>query len=115
VSTPVKLASALPSGNANGLSAILAELTDDPTSLRVMIAVFDTKELKTITDTGEVVPVVRIRRVEALTGMDLRSGRTLFRRAFEKRTGRESLPIEMEEELDEAFGTGVQTTLETDR
>jgi hypothetical protein len=116
VSTPVKLASALPGGNANGLGAILDELTRDPEGKRVVIGIVDTKKLETDIDTGEVVPTVRFLRLEALTGMDLKAGKSLFRRAFFKRTNRDTLPIEMEEELAEAFGeTGFQTTIETDR
>lgn len=117
MSTPVKLASALPSGNANGLGALVGELVDNPTGLQVVIAIVDTSQLKTIVDTGEVVPVVRVRRIEALTGMDRKAGRTLFRRAFFKRTGKDTLPLEMEDEINEAFGApdGIQTSLETDR
>lgn len=104
MSTPVKLASALPSGSANGLGEIVDALTRDPEGLQVLIMIVDTKKIETIPDTGEVVPTARVRRVEALTGMDLKAGRTLMRRAYEKRTGRESLPIEVEAEFDQAFG-----------
>jgi len=116
MSTPVKLASALPGGNANGLGAILDELTRDPEGKRVVIAIIDTKKVETDIDTGEVVPVVRIRRIEALTGMDLKAGHQLFRRVHEHRTGRVQLPIEDEDEIREAFGeTGAQLSFENDR
>lgn len=103
MSSPVKLASGLPGGDANGLAAHSAALTDDPQSLRVVIAIVDVKELKTSIDTGEVTPVLRIRRVELVPDGDLRQARMFFRRANEARTGRTALPIDVEEELDAAF------------
>lgn len=117
MSTPVKLASALPAEiDRNGLGAILRDLVDDPTGLRVLIAIVDTKELHTITDTGEVVPVARVRRIEALTGPDLGAGHQLFRRAHERRTGRVQLSIEDEDEIRDAFGMrGFQATLEAEQ
>lgn len=118
MSTPVKLASALPSGNANGLGAIVDALTRDAEGMQVVIALVNTKKIETIPDTGEIIPHARILRIEALTGMDLKAGRTLMRRAYEKRTGRETLPIEVEQDFDQAFGpttTVVQGVFETDR
>lgn len=103
MSTPVKLASTLPSGDANGLAAIVPELVDDPTRYRVVIAIVDTKELKTIIETGEIVPVARIRRIEAMPAADLPAAKRLFRRAHEHRTGRTALPIEVEDEISAAF------------
>lgn len=105
MSSPVKLAAALPSGDANGLSAIVPQLVDDPTTLRVIIAIVDTKELKTIIETGEIVPVARIRRIEAMPAQDMRAAKSLFRRAHEHRTGRTALPIEVEDEIQLAFDT----------
>lgn len=105
MSSPVKLAGALPAGDANGLAAIAAEVADDPRGLRAVIAIVDCKELRTSVDAGDVVPILRIRRIEALAAEDLKAGRRLYRRAHDRRTGRQALPLELEEELDEVFGT----------
>ena len=103
MSTPVKLASALPAGDANGLAAIVSDLVEDPTSLRVVISIIDTKELKTSIETGEIVPIARIRRIEAIPAADMSAAKRLFRRAHEHRTGRTALPIEVEDEISAAF------------
>lgn len=104
MSSPVKLAGTLPAGDANGLAAIAAEVANDPRGLRVVIAIVDCKELRTSVDVGDVVPILRIRRIESLAAEDLKPGRRLYRRAHDRRTGRQALPLELEEELDEAFG-----------
>jgi hypothetical protein len=104
MSQPVKLAGTLPAGDANGLAAIAADAADDPRQLRVVIAIVDCKELRTSVDVGDVVPVLRIKRIEALAPEDLKAGRQLWRRAHERRTGRQSLPIDLEEQIEEAFG-----------
>lgn len=105
MSSPVKLAGTLPGGDANGLGAITAELVDAPEDVRVLVVLVSVKELKTSIDTGEVTPVLRIRRVEAVPEGDLLSAKKFFRRAHEHRTGRVALPIDVEEELNEAFRT----------
>lgn len=106
MSTPVKLAGALPAGDANGLSTLVGDLVDDPQNLRVVIAIIDCKEIRTSIDTGEAVPVARIRRIEAIPAHDLKAGKTLFRRAHEHRTGRTALPLEVEDEISAAFEQG---------
>lgn len=103
MSSPVKLAGALPAGDANGLAAHTADFVNAPDEVRVLVLLVDTKELKTLIDTGEVVPVLRIRRVEAVPNDDLAAAKKFFRRAHEHRTGRVALPIDVEEELDAAF------------
>ena len=100
----VKLAAALPAGEANGLGAIVGDLTRDPYGLRVIIALVDCSEIITKTDTGELIPKIRIRRVEALLTKDRATGRQMMTRALENRTGREALPIEITEDFDRAFG-----------
>lgn len=94
----IKLASALPKGTANGLDPIVADLCDQPENTQVVIAIVDCKEIKTDTDTGEIIPTMRIRRVEAITGPDAQTVRRMFHRATERRTGREALPFGLVEE-----------------
>jgi hypothetical protein len=102
----------LPSGDGNGLSAIVGELTGDPKRLHVVIALLDVPKVTTNTDSGEVVPsfppfssrTVRIRRVEVLTRPDdMKVAERLMRRALDERTGREALPYDLESEIAAAF------------
>jgi hypothetical protein len=106
MSTPVKLASGLPSGDANGLGALVNALAEDPRGLRVVLAIVDCKKIETNTDTGEVVPVARVRRIEALLPEDKPLAERLLRRALEARTGRTVLPITLEDEVAAAFDDG---------
>lgn len=101
----IKLASQLPRGIANGLDPIVADLCDTPDHFQVVLAIVDCKEVRTDTDTGEVIPTMRIRRIEAITGHDKAAARRLMRRATEQRTGRLELPLELEEDITNALGT----------
>lgn len=100
----IKLASALPKGGANGLDPIVMDLCQEPERFQVVLAIVDCKEIKTDTDTGEVVPTMRIRRIEAITGHDKAAARRMLQRATERRTGRTELPFELEEDMTNAFG-----------
>lgn len=99
----IKLAGVLPKGSPNGLGDIALDLVQQPSRTRVIIAIVDVKEITTHPDTGEVVPTVRIRRVEPITGPDASDARRLLERAMERRHGGERLPFELTEELDFAF------------
>lgn len=101
----VKLASQLPKGTANGTGPIVADLCRDPENLQVVIAIVDCKNITTDTDTGDVIPTMRIRRIEAVTGSDKGAVRLILRRALERRTGRVELPLEFEQDLADAFGS----------
>ncbi|GAA4626688.1 hypothetical protein GCM10023196_035950 [Actinoallomurus vinaceus] len=98
-----KLTSSLPKGDANGLGPIVTDLVTNPHELHVVLAIVDCKKITTDSDTGEVVPTVRIRRIEALLNDDLTKARRLMERALEKRTGKTVLPLTLEDELREAF------------
>lgn len=100
-----KLASNLPQGDANGLSAIARELVDDPHQVHVVVALVDCKKTTTDNDSGEVVPTARVRRVEALADKDdLAFAQKMMRRQLERRTGKTVLPFDLEEDLRAAFG-----------
>lgn len=100
-----KLAGRLPTGDANGLAAIAADMLDNPEQVHVVIALVDCSKITTDTDSGDVVPTARIRRIEAIKDpKDGRVLRSLLRREWERRTGKTVLPFEMEEELRSAFG-----------
>lgn len=108
-----KLASALPKGDSNGLTGIARDLVDDPHRMHVVIAVLDCSRIITSTDTGEVEPTARVRRIERVLDVDLGTAERLLRRALEKRAGDTQLPIDLEEELEEIFGQGVTLDLDT--
>lgn len=99
----IKLASALPKGDANGLGPLVLDLIEHPEQFRVVLAIVDCKTITTDADTGEVVPTARIRRVEVVLTGDLRAARRLMERALEKRTGRVALPLGLEDDLRAAF------------
>lgn len=98
----------LPSGDGNGLEAVVSEMIDNPKRLHVAICIIDTKKITTNPDTGEVIPTARIRRIEVLTSDDDRKVcERLMRRALDARTGREALPYQLEEEIAGAFDQAV--------
>lgn len=86
MSQPVKLASALPGGDRNGLAAIAGDLVHAPADQRLVLAVIDVKRIETNTDTDEVVPLVRVLRVESPLPMDRKEAYAMLRRATEART-----------------------------
>lgn len=99
-----KLASSLPGGDANGLTAIARGLIDNPHEIHVVVALVDCKRTTTDNDTGEIVPTARIRRVEVIGGADKDLAAKMMRRALESRTGKTVLPFDLEEDLRAAFG-----------
>lgn len=102
----VKLTSSLPkTDDANGLHAIADRLVGDPATMHVAIVVLDCSQVTTDTDTGDQTPTARVRRIEIIDdGEDKDRLRNLAQRAFEKRTGKTVLPLDLEDELRDAFG-----------
>lgn len=99
----VSLTSALPKGDANGLGPIVSALVEDPRGMHVVIAIVDCKKITTNADTAEVVPTIRVRRIEAVLNDDKPLAERLMRRALENRSGRTMLPMTLEDELTAAF------------
>lgn len=99
----IKLASALPKGDANGLGPLVMDLVQHPDRFKVVLAIIDCKQITTNADTGEVVPTARIRRIEGVLPGDYKTARRLMERALEERTGRVTLPLGLEDDLREAF------------
>jgi hypothetical protein len=96
----------LPAGDGNGLVAILSELVRDRQQVFAAICLLDGKKVVIDKDTGEKVPTVRVRRIEVvLDGEDMRVARRLMERALSRRTGQETLPYDLEAEIDMAFGS----------
>jgi hypothetical protein len=105
-----KLAASLPNGEGNGLAAIAGELVDTPEKVHVVVALVDCSKITTETDSGDIIPTARIRRIEAINdSADGHHLRKLLRRQYERRTGKTVLPFELEEDLRAAFGDENQT------
>ena len=99
----ISLAGSLPQGDGNGLAAIASDLIRDPKRYHAVIGIVDTSKITTKPDSGEVVPTVRVRRIEVITQADLKIAETLMRRALDKRTGKATLPFDLEADLEAAF------------
>lgn len=105
MTTTAFLSGRLPSGEANGLAAIVRELVDDPSQIHVLVVLADAVKVTQLVEAGSVVPTIRIRRVEAIKDPgDRESLRRLLMREFERRTGQLVLPLELEEDVRAAFG-----------
>jgi len=97
----IKISSALPAGDTNGLVSISAQLCDDPEAVHVAVVLLDCAQIVTNTDNGDVVPTARIRAIEPISQTtDANEMRRLLRRAYERRTGKVELPLEMEQQMD---------------
>lgn len=98
----------LPKGETNGLSAIAGELADEgmarkPRRLRAALAVFDSRRVTVDADTHDEIVTVRFLRIETLLPEDLGAAEKLLRRALEARSGQTTLPLELQDELDDLF------------
>jgi hypothetical protein len=104
----VKITSGLPDGDANGLVAVQGALVGDPHQKHVVIALMDCKSTTTDNDTGDVTPTARVRRIEVVA-KESEDGKRLIqlmRRAYEARTGKAVLPLDLEDDLREVFEQG---------
>jgi hypothetical protein len=104
----VKTNAVMPKGETNGLAAIASELVaegkgDRPRRVRAVIALVDCRRVGIDADTLDEVATVRFRRVEVLLPGDLPEAEKLIRRALEFRSGQTTLPLELEEEIRQAF------------
>lgn len=98
------IAGKLPSGDGNGLEAIITDLIDTPKKMHMAIVILDAKKVTKDADTGEEIPTARIRRIEVLTtDEDRKVCERLMRRALDARTGREALPYDLEAEIQGVF------------
>ncbi|WMM74271.1 hypothetical protein RCF27_08260 [Rhodococcus pyridinivorans] len=101
-----KFSSGLPKGETvNGLTAMTGQMSERPEALHVAVIVFDTSKITIDTDTGDATPTARIRRIEPITiADDKKQLNKLVTRAFEQRTGKTVLPLDLEDEIRSAFG-----------
>jgi hypothetical protein len=102
----VSMSGKLPSGDGNGLVAVLSELVRETAAQFVTICLVDCKRVTLDKDTGEKIPTVRVRRIEVLLDADdVKIARRLMERALSARTGQETLPYDLAAEIDMAFGS----------
>lgn len=99
-----KLNASLPKGDGNGLDALARTLIDEPTRVHIVIALVDCKQITTDTDTGDIEPTARVRRIEPISDDDKGTVAVMMRRALERRTGKTVLPFDLEEDVRAAFG-----------
>jgi hypothetical protein len=105
--TTVKLASALPKADENnGLVTIVDALLSEPTTMHVAVVVLDCSKITTDVDTGDAIPTARVLRAEVISDPEAKKRLGQYaRRAFESRTGKTVLPLDLEDEIAAAFGT----------
>lgn len=98
----VNLQSSLPADDRNGLANLAGKLIDDPEHVHVVVALVDCTKITTKVESGDQVPTARIRAIEPIAQhADAAEMERLLRRAYERRTGKVELPLELERELDE--------------
>lgn len=105
----VKITAKLPEGTANGLISLWAHLIHHPADAVVTVAIWDCKSLTTDIDDGEVTPTARMIVIEPIGGADAEQARKLLRAAYLKRTGEDTLPLELSEALDSVVDADRQT------
>lgn len=106
----VKLASALPDGESNGLIALVQHLINSPADLTLCVVLIDTMRLTTEMDNGDVIPTARVRRIEPVTDAEDQGViRRIMARAQEARTGKTVLPYELESALRDAVDVNPDT------
>ena len=98
----MKIQGRLPSGDRDGITALEPAVTTNRSPL-VAVVILDPKRIDEDVDTGHREAVMRIRSIEALLPEDVDAAMRLLRRAFEHRTGKVTLPIDLEDELRDVF------------
>jgi hypothetical protein len=103
----VKLrATSLPSGDGDGLTYHAPAFVNEPSELRLILALVDTRQIVRDVLDGEQTAIVRIRRIEVVADVeDRREVQRIMLRANERRKGGTVLPLDMEAEIESAFAT----------
>lgn len=104
----VVLSAKLPEGDGNGLEPIVFDLKD-PNRIHVVIGIVTGKGANVDYETGDTKTTVRVRRIEVISDPeDLALAHRLMMRSLERRTGQETLPYDLEEEIRSAFPSSVE-------
>lgn len=92
----VKLASKLPGDpETNGVDNLVESLVDDPDTIRYAVVWFDCSKITDVTDTGDRIPTIRVRRIEPIgtaSTVDPAIAQ-IVDDAVEARTGRKAIPF----------------------
>ena len=102
----MKLKAALPKGDADGLTPLDGRLDNEPGDAPaqvVAIVILDVVSRTELLATHERELTLKMRRVEALLPEDAERASRMLQRAFEKRTGQTTLPIDLEDDVRSAF------------
>ena len=103
----MKLKSTLPKGDADGLSPLEGRLdATEPTGVPVQVVAIAILDVVSRTEsllTNERELTLKLRRVEAVVPDDAEHASRMLLRAFERRTGQTTLPIDLEDDLRSAF------------
>lgn len=83
----------------NGLTQINSLMVNDPQQGYLVVGIVRPSKITTDVDTGQAEATATLHRLEVITGSDLMTADQLIRRAAERRTGMQELPIDMEDEL----------------
>lgn len=100
----VSLSSKLPGDvETNGVDHIADQLIKDPARIRYAIVWFDVAKTTEVTDTGEIVPTMRVRRIEPLGHADAVQPviAEIVEEAVRARTGRAPIPFGIVEPTDD--------------
>lgn len=96
------MSASLPGDDRDGLASLARQLVDDPSQVHVVVALVDCTKITSKVESGDVIPTARIRAIEPIgTHADALEMRRLLRRAYERRTGKVELPLELEYALEE--------------
>lgn len=94
-----KLVSKLPADTVNALPSIAQKMVDDPSEQFWCVVTVDTAQALQDTDTGAVVPYVRIRKLEVISSpADVEILRQVLKKASEVRLGK--TPLDGFDDLD---------------
>jgi len=102
----VRLSSKLPGDvETNGVDALADALVKDPARIRYGVVWFDAAKVTEDTDSGDVIPTMRVRRIEPIGDADavLPELATIVEDAVRARTGRSPIPfaiVEVDDDVD---------------
>jgi hypothetical protein len=92
----VRLSTKLPGDpETNGVDALADVLVDDPATIRYAVVWFDVAKVTAETDTGDLIPTIRVRRIEPIgTAAHVDPAiADAVAAAVEDRTGRKAIPF----------------------
>lgn len=99
----VKVAGKLPTADKNGLLSAAIDMIDNPAVLRVAVVVLATTGTEEDFGAQTVTAKTEIRRIEVISGDDLKTAKKLMLRAADAREGKTVLPFETEQDIEAIF------------